>query len=148
MTELSDREKKLITDILHIAYQEGGQPLRMIAKKFIMTVYWSHMTHWLLFSAEFTVYTILSRIKPDKRLEQTLEKNIQYAMLGNLKYPPLYIPTSTYRGIQISTILSKELKSMELFEKELSKAIHENKITTGKWMILSSAISPTPDLPF
>lgn len=159
MTELSDREKKLITEMLHTALSEGGQPLRMVAKKFIMTVYWSHMTNWVYYDYFGTVAATLLRVKPKpgEKLENRITQEVygllslRYTMderdffFGEREFPIIY------RGIGASAILSKDPLSMKTFETELRCMIEKNKETNDSWMgILGDSMPslPTPDLPF
>lgn len=159
MTELSDREKKLITEMLHTALSEGGQPLRMVAKKFIMTVYWSHMTNWVYYDYFGTVAATLLRVKPKQgeKLENRITAEVYNLLLtgytmderdfffGEREFPIIY------RGIGASAILSKDPLSMKTFETELRCMIEKNKETNDSWMkILGDSMPslPTPDLPF
>lgn len=159
MTELSDREKTLITEMLHMALSEGGQPLRMVAKKFIMTVYWAHMTNWIYYDYFGTVAATLLRVKPKpgEKIENKITAEVcgllslGYTMFerdfffGECEFPIIY------RGIGASTILSKDPISMKTFETELRCMIEKNKETNDSWMgILGDSIpmTPAPDLPF
>jgi hypothetical protein len=157
MTELSDREKTLITEMLHAALSEGGQPLRMVAKKFIMTVYWSHMTNWVYYDYFGTVAATLLRVKPKpgEKLENRITAEV-YSLLscgyydrgfffGESEFPIIY------RGIGASAILSKDPISMKTFETELRCMIEKNKEINDSWLkILGNSMpkSPSPDLPF
>ncbi len=156
MTQLSDREKTLITEMLHTAYSEGGQPLRMVAKKFIMTVYWAHMANWVYYDYFGTVAATLLRVKP--KLREKLEDKITQEVFGILSFG---YPTDDgffynrhpiiYRGIGANAILSKNPISMKTFETELRCMIEKNKEINDFWVkILGNSIpsSPTPDLPF
>ena len=154
MTELSDREKTLITEMLHMALSEGGQPLRMVAKKFIMTVYWSHMTNWLYYDYFGTVAATLLRMKPKpgEKLENRIAAAVSWVYptdQENFFYENTY--PVIYRGIGASTILSKDPISMKRFDTELRCMIEKNKETNDYWMkTLGRSIptTPTPDLPF
>lgn len=159
MTELSDREKTLITEMLHTALSEGGQPLRMVAKKFIMTVYWSHMTNWVYYDYFGTVAATLLRVKPKpgEKIENKITAEV-YGLLS-LGYTmddrgfffgeePF---TIIYRGIGASAILSKDPLSMKTFDTELRCMIEKNKESNDSWLkILGDSMpkSPSPDLPF
>jgi len=159
MTELSDREKTLITEMLHTALSEGGQPLRMVAKKFIMTVYWSHMTNWVYYDYFGTVAATLLRVKPKpgQKLENRITAEVYnliscgYTMderdffFGEEPFPIIY------RGIGANTILSKDPLSMKTFDTELRCMIEKNKESNKSWMEIlgySMPKSPSPDLPF
>ena len=157
MTELSDREKTLITEMLHTALSEGGQPLRMVAKKFIMTVYWSHMTNWVYYDYFGTVAATLLRVKPKpgEKLENRITAEVYSLLscgyydrgffLGEEPFPIIY------RGIGASAILSKDPISMKTFETELRCMIEKNKETNDSWLkILGDSMpkSPSSDLPF
>lgn len=159
MTELSNREKTLITEMLHTALSEGGQPLRMVAKKFIMTVYWSHMTNWVYYDYFGTVAATLLRVKPKQG--EKIENRITAEVYGILS---LGCPMDDrgfffdeepfpiiYRGIGASAILSKDPISMKTFETELRCMIEKNKETNDSWLkILGDSMpkSPSSDLPF
>ena len=143
MTELSDREK----------------PLRMVAKKFIMTVYWSHMTNWVYYDYFGTVAATLLRVKPKpgEKLENKITAEVYnllstgYTMderdffFGECELPIIY------RGIGASTILSKDPLSMKTFDTELRCMIEKNKESNKSWLEIlgySMPKSPAPDLPF
>lgn len=157
MTELSDREKTLITETLHTALSEGGQPLRMVAKKFIMTVYWSHMTNWVYYDYFGTVAATLLRVKPKpgEKIENKITAEV-YGLISCGYYDRTFFFGEEpfpiiYRGISASAILSKDPLSIKTFDTELRCMIEKNKESNDSWLkILGDSMpkSPSPDLPF
>ena len=156
MTELSDREKKLIAQLIHDAVKEGGTPMRLVVKKFIMVTYWTHMTLWSYFDAFDTVYNTLSRILPPETGE-TIEDAIKREVYGISPWeklgdnPEYYNPI--YRKITSNLILSKDQDSMRPFEMELKKAIEDNQESTKAFLDSSLGansryITPAIDYPF
>ena len=156
MTELSDREKKFIAQLLNDAMKEGGTPMRLVVKKFIMVTYWTHMTLWSYFDAFDTVYNTLSRILPPETGE-TIEDAIKREVYGISPWenigdnPEYYNPI--YRKITSNLILSKDLNSMRPFEMELKKAIEDNQESTKAFLDSSLGansryITPAIDYPF
>lgn len=154
MTELSDREKKFIAQLMNDAVKEGGTPMRLVVKKFIMVIYWTHMTLWAYFDAFDTVYNTLSRIfppLPHETIEDTIKREIYgispWEKLGD--NPQYYYPL--YRKFTSDIILSKDINSMRAFEKELKGIIEDNQETTRAF--LNSYIGqlyriPAIDMPF
>lgn len=156
MTELSDREKKFIAQLLNDAMKEGGTPLRLVVKKFIMVIYWTHMTLWSYFDAFDTVYNTLSRIFPPKD-DETIEETIKREIYGISPWEDIgealeyYTPLPLYRKFTSNIILSKDINSMRAFEKELKDVIEDNQETTRAF--LNSYIgqlyrTPAIDYPF
>jgi hypothetical protein len=156
MTELSEREKKEIKILLYKATKEGGTPLRLVAKKLIMTIYWTHMTLWSYFNESNTVHSLISTILSPRKKE-TIEETIKREVYGILpwenvgEHPEYY--HFIYRRISSETILSKNIHSMRKFEQELKNAIEENKKSTSYFF--SSGLGtyalntiPVTDLPF
>lgn len=156
MTELSEREKKFIAQLIHDAVKEGGTPMRLVVKKFIMVTYWTHMTLWAYFDAFDTVYNTLSRIFPPQTGE-TIEDSIKREVYGispweNIGEKPEYY-SPIYRKLTSEVILSKDLNSMRPFEIELGKAIEDNQESTKAFLDSSlgaNSIHRTPaiDTPF
>ena len=156
MTELSEREKKLISQLLNDAMKEGGTPLRLVLKKFIMVIYWTHMTLWSYFDAFDTVYSTLSRMFPPQTGE-TIEDSIKREVYGISPWenvgdnPEYYNPI--YRKLSASVILSKDLNSMRPFEMELKNAIEDNQESTKAFLdssLAANSLHTTPaiDTPF
>ena len=156
MTELSDREKKFIAQVMNDAVKEGGTPMRLVVKKFIMVVYWTHVTLWSYFDAFDTVHATLSRMFPPLPHE-TIEDAIKREIYGISPWedigevPEYYSPM--YRKISSSIILSKDLNSMRPFEMELKAAIEDNQETTKEFLKSTSGhnllhITPAIDTPF
>jgi len=156
MTELSDREKKFIAQLLNDAMKEGGTPLRLVMKKLILVTYWTHMTLWAYFDPFDTVYNTLSRIFPPKD-DETIEEAIKREIYGIYPWeklgdnPEYYSPI--YRKLTSEVILSKDINSMRYFEMELNKAIEDNQESTKAFINSSlgtNSIRRTPaiDTPF
>ena len=156
MTELSEREKKFIAQLLNDAMKEGGTPLRLVLKKFIMVIYWTHMTLWSYFDAFDTVYSTLSRMFPPQTGE-TIEDSIKREVYGISPWenvgdnPEYYNPI--YRKLSASVILSKDLNSMRPFEMELKNAIEDNQESTKAFLdssLAANSLHTTPaiDTPF
>lgn len=156
MTELSDREKKFIAQVMNDAVKEGGTPMRLVVKKFIMVVYWTHVTLWSYFDAFDTVHATLSRMFPPLPHE-TIEDAIKREIYGISPWedigevPEYYSPM--YRKISSSIILSKDLNSMRPFEMELKAAIEDNQETTKEFLNSTIGhnllhITPAIDTPF
>ena len=156
MTELSDREKKFIAQLMNDAVKEGGTPMRLVVKKFIMVVYWTHVTLWSYFDAFDTVYATLSRMFPPLPHE-TIEDAIKREIYGISLWedigenPEFYSPL--YRKFTSNIILSKDINSMRAFEKELKVEIEDNQKITKEF--LDSTIghdllhrTPAIDTPF
>ena len=150
MKELSYREKIAIGEFLRKATEEGGLPLRLVAKKLIMTTYWTHMTLWSYYDSYDTVWCLLQRIyppKPGETIEDAIKREVHNIApwLGVNDLTAVYQPL--YKRISTNTILSKDPHSMKIFETELRIAIQNNKEDSKTLPGYFLNRTPIPDLP-
>lgn len=140
MPLLSDRERKLIGEFLREAdlQGEGDRGLWFMAKKFVMTTYWFHISCFEGRSAQFTVWNMLNRVylnennksqraRPSGSIETALTYEI--ACVTPWDYidddDPLW--DGQYRNMNIRTLLDKSPTSMKQFYDELKEMINDGK---------------------
>ena len=132
--QLSERENKLVKQILNEAYQEGGRELEFVTRKFIMTVYWYHMA-CIFEDAGGTVYHTLNRML--HRPVSSIKQNISVELFGydiySLKDSGIIFEDmmndilndnmSVYKGIKIKHIFDTRQSSLKPFMDSLRQVI-------------------------
>ena len=139
--KLSDREKKLIKELMMRAKKEGGTTLQFLVKKFIIATYWHHKTALFKDYSGTVGATIL----------RTFPNNNKYTIQEALRREICSIPpwmSDLYNGISTRVMLDTNIRSMKTFMADLIHSIHEREANVKLAKMVGLYEDPAEDLPF
>ena len=146
--KLSDREKKLIKELMMRAKKEGGTKLQFLVKKFIIATYWHHKTA-LFKDYSGTVGATIFRVFPNNNkytVQEALRREI-YSIPDWLS--DLYDDRpDLYNGISTNVMLDTNIRSMKTFMADLIHSIHERETNVKLAKMVGLYEDPAEDLPF
>ena len=135
MDKLSEREKKMVKQLLKQAYDEGGRKLEFVMRKLILTIYWAHFS--TLWSDYGTVYNTLSKLlnRPGNTLKEKIFRELYDWFYDELdenittieENPILQDPGYIYKGISITHIRNTNINSLKPFMDALRELIDVGK---------------------